>query len=93
VRQSPIDWRSAELEDETHVLLFYDSGQEPCNVLGTPDVEYGPDTVTITLNEGSAPTEGDLTCTSVSIRKVVRIELDEPVADRTVVDGFSDTSP
>ncbi len=89
VRQSPVGWRSAEIENETHVLLFYETGVEPCYVLGPPDIEYSSDKVTVTLNEGAAPAEGALTCPSVRIGKVVRIELAEPLEGRRIVDGVA----
>lgn len=74
-------------DDGTAVTIDFVSGVEPCNVLDHVDVHYGTDAVTITLFEGHDPNAGDVACIEIGVFKQVVVQLDEPLGDRTIVDG------
>ena len=74
-------------DDGLSVTVFFWSGVEPCYVLDHVDVDEGPGTVTITLFEGHDTSAGDVACIDIALLKKVVVQLDEPVGDRTVVDG------
>jgi hypothetical protein len=86
-----VGWESYEVaEDGESVTVAYWSGVEPCNVLDHVDVEYGEDTITITLYEGNDPDAGDVACIEIAMYKSVTVPLDQDVAGRTIVDGAGD---
>jgi hypothetical protein len=74
-------------DDGSTVTVFFWSGVEPCYVLDHVDVDEGPDTVTITLFEGHDTSAGDVACIEIALLKKVVVQLDEPIADRSIVDG------
>jgi hypothetical protein len=74
-------------DDGSSVTIFFWSGVEPCYVLDHVDVEEGPETVTITLFEGHDTSGGDVACIDIALLKKVVVQLDEPVGDRSIVDG------
>lgn len=65
-------------------LLFW-SGVEECYGVDHIDIDYRDKLVEITLYEGREPTAE--TCIELAVRKIVRVELDERVGNRTVIDG------
>jgi hypothetical protein len=86
-----VGWESYEVAEEGEsVTVAYWSGVEPCNVLDHVDVEYGEDTITITLYEGNDPNAGDVACIEIAMYKSVTVPLDEDVAGRTIADGAGD---
>ena len=90
-------WRAAEPEapeeptavadDDVTVSVGFVSGVAPCSVLDHVDVDYGTDTVTITLFEGHDPSAGDVACIDIGVLKRVIVTLDQPLGGRTIVDG------
>jgi hypothetical protein len=74
-------------DDGRTVAIDFVSGIEPCYVLDHVDVTYGEDRVTITLHEGSDPDAGDVACIDIGVYKRTIVVLDEPLGDRTIVDG------
>lgn len=69
------------------VDLFFWSGIEECYGVDRVEVRFTKRVVTATIYEGREPSAE--TCIELAVRKVVRVDLDEPVGDRTVVDGNS----
>lgn len=67
--------------------VTFSSGIEPCNVLDYVDVSETESTVTITLFEGSTPTDEDIACIEIAVFKSVVVELEGPLGDRKVKDG------
>ena len=67
--------------------LFFWSGVEECYGVDHVDVGYSRYKITVTIFEGRDPRAE--TCIELAVRKVVRVELDERVGNRTVVDGGS----
>jgi hypothetical protein len=73
-------------DDGVTVRIDFVSGVEPCSVLDHV-AAYGADAVTITLFEGYDPAAGDVACIDIGVFKRVVITLDQPLGDRTIVDG------
>jgi hypothetical protein len=73
--------------DGVTVRIDFVSGVEPCSVLDHVDVAYGVATVTITLFEGHDAAAGEVACIDIGVFNRVVITLDEPLGDRTIVDG------
>jgi hypothetical protein len=85
VQARPRPWDRVEVTGPRTLLVHFTGGVEACYGLARVDVRYGADAVTVTLFEGRVP--GDLYCIEVAVAKAVRVELDEPLGDREVVDG------
>ena len=73
--------------DRRTVQIDFVAGIEPCSVLDHVDVRYGANSVTITLSEGSDPAAGQIACIMIAEFKRVIVHLDQPLGDRTIVDG------
>ncbi len=74
-------------DDDLTVTIDFVSGVEPCSVLDHVAVSYGADAVTITLFEGYDAAAGHVACIDIGVFKRVVLTLDEPLGDRTIVDG------
>jgi len=86
VRARPFD--DAKVGDDgVTVTIDFVSGVEPCSVLDHVDVASTATTVTITLFEGHDPDAGQVACIDIGVFKRVVVTLDEPLGDRTIVDG------
>lgn len=84
VRTTTFD-RSKERAGGRALDLFFWSGVEECYGVHRVDVEYLKEEVVVTIFEGRRP-EAE-TCIELAVRKVVRVDLGEPIGDRKVVDG------
>lgn len=73
--------------DGSSITVYFWSGVEPCYVLDHLDVDAGPSAITITLFEGHDTSAGDVACIDIALLKKVVVQLDEPVGDRSIVDG------
>ena len=83
-----LGWEKAKpSEDGTSVDVVFWSGVEPCYVLDRVEVEYETDRVVITLFQGSTPSEEEVACIDIALKKVTTVELEEPLGDRKIVDG------
>ena len=83
-----VSWEKArQTPDGRHLRVVYWSGVEPCNVLDHVDVRYAKETITVTVYEGSDPTQPDVACIEIALQKVVKLKLDEPVDGRKLIDG------
>jgi hypothetical protein len=89
VRARPFDSATVADDDRTVTIEFV-SGVEPCYVLDRVEVDYGADSVTITLFEGHDPTQPDAVCIEIGVFKAVVITLDQPLDGRTIVDGAAE---
>lgn len=84
VRATTFD-RSATRNGGPALDLFFWSGVEECYGVDRVEVEYSKRIVSVTIFEGRRP-EAE-TCIELAVRKIIRVELDEPLRDRTIVDG------
>lgn len=66
------------------VVRFY-GGIEACEGLDRVEVDYEPRRIVVTLFVGRVPTAE--ACIEIAVLKATRVQLDEPVAGREVVDG------
>lgn len=82
-----IAWARANPVSQRAVDVYFWSGVEPCYVLDHVDVAYARRAVTITLYEGHDPSEEGSACIEIAVKKVVRVHLDEPLAERALRDG------
>ena len=84
----PIPFDQARVgTDGRTVQIDFVAGIAPCSVLDHVDVRYGANSVTITLSEGSDPAAGQVACIMIAEFKRVIVQLDQPLGDRTIVDG------
>lgn len=67
--------------------LYFWSGVEECYGVDRVDAEYSRTKITVTIFEGRDPRAE--TCIELAVRKVVRVDLDERVGNRIIVDGGS----
>ena len=68
----------------TLLVRFY-GGVEACEGLDRVEVEYEPERILVTLFVGRVPSAE--ACIEIAVLKATRVELDEPVAGRKIVDG------
>lgn len=85
----PVDWETVEVDpaDQTQVTLYWWSGVAPCNALADVEVEYSDDAVTLTVLEGSEPSDEEQACIELAQYKSTSITLDEEIGPRSIVDG------
>ena len=89
----PIPFDTATVgPDGRTVTIDFVSGVAPCYVLDHVDLRYGASAVTITLFEGSDPSAGQVACIEIAQYERVVITLDQPLGDRTIVDGAAPKS-
>jgi hypothetical protein len=84
-----VDWRKPVVSDDGRtVTVHFWSGVEPCYTLDHVDVQYSADEVTITLFEGHDPDpDANTACIELAVWKATKIQLDEPLGGRKLVDG------
>ena len=85
----PMQWQKAKVsKNGRSVTIHFYIGVEPCYVLDHIDVKYGARAVTITLYQGHDRDAGDnVACIELAMAAAVRLQLDEPLGDRRIVDG------
>lgn len=76
-----------ETDDSFHVI--YETGVEPCYVLADVEVIEEDDQITVTLLEGHVPDENGEApvCIEIAERVSTPVDLEQPFADRTLIDG------
>jgi hypothetical protein len=79
--------RAVGKKDSKALTVIFWSGVEPCNVLDRVEVEETEKDVMITLYEGADPQTGDEACIEIAVKKAVKVDLEEPLGDRKVIDG------
>ncbi len=91
---SPISWTAAKpVSGGRGLHITWTSGVAPCAVLDRVDVHYAPDSVTVTLYEGTDPKVQNPVCVQIAVRKQTLVKLSEPLAGRNVLDGTPRISP
>ena len=83
----PQRFEKVKVLDDSTVRVFFYQGVAPCSVLDRVDVEYGAQTVGLTLQIGSDPSDQDTACIEIAVYNYVDVELDEPLDGRKIVDG------
>ena len=83
----PQRFEMVKVLDEDTVRVFFYQGVAPCSVLDRVDVEYGTQTVGLTLQIGSDPDDQDTACIEIAVYNYTDVELDEQLDGRKVIDG------
>jgi hypothetical protein len=81
----PTSWDKYKKRSSNTVDLYLWSGVEECYGIDHIDVAYKRRVVEVTIFEGNDPDAQQ--CIELAVRKVVRLELDEPLGRRTLIDG------
>lgn len=82
----PVPWDRHRIRDGGNAVdLFFWSGVESCYGVDRVEVRYAATTVELTILQGRDPAAE--VCIELAVRKVIGVDLDEPVAGREVVDG------
>ena len=88
VQTRPIPWQDSKPRpDGRSVRIYYTSGVEPCHVLDHVKVTYLAERVLVTLYEGSDASSKRQICIELAEFKMVDVQLDQPIGNRTVGDG------
>jgi hypothetical protein len=85
----PSHWEEARIIDDDTIKLFFWSGVEPCHVLDRVDVDYGAKKIGVTIFQGTGLNAADKPCIELAVLKAVKIDLEEPLDGRKVVDGIT----
>jgi hypothetical protein len=81
----PHQFERARVKGPRTVVVRFYGGVEACEGLGRVEVEYEEKRILVTLFVGRVPTAE--VCIEVAVLKATRVQLEEPVADRKIVDG------
>lgn len=81
----PIPWDKVEILDERTIEVRFWGGVEECYGVDRVDVEYGANEVAVTVYQGRVPTAE--VCIEIAVLTAVRVNLDEPLAGRQIVEG------
>lgn len=85
----PVPWDGAHVDpdDPTRVVVRWTSGVAPCHAFAGIEVETTDDTVTLTVREGTVPSDEPQACIEVAQYKQATVELDQEIGPRSIVDG------
>jgi hypothetical protein len=78
-------WDKDKKRSGSSVDLYFWSGVEECYGVDHVEVIYKDRVIKLTIYEGHDPAAE--TCIELAVRKVIRVELDEPIGNRALVDG------
>jgi hypothetical protein len=87
VRPNPFE-KVVVLDERTLEVRFW-GGVEECYGVDRVDLDYGEAEVTVTVYQGRVPAAE--VCIEIAVLKAVRVQLDEPLAGRKIVDGAAST--
>lgn len=84
-----VGWDAVEVNpaDQTEVTVSWTSGVAPCNALSEVTAEFSDDAVTLTVLEGTVPSDEPQACIEIAQMKQTTITLDEEVGPRSILDG------
>ena len=84
-----IGWDRVDVnpDDQTEVTVYWTSGVAPCNALAEVQVEYAEDAVTLTVLEGTVPSDEPQACIEIAQMKRTTVTLDEELGPRSILDG------
>lgn len=83
VGPNPFD-KVVALDERTLEVRFW-GGVEDCYGVDRVDVKYGDAEITVTVYQGRVPTAE--VCIEIAVLTAVRVNLDEPIGGRKIVDG------
>ena len=84
-----VGWQEVEVapQDPTSMTVRWTSGVAPCNALSEVQVDYGDEAVTVTVLEGTVPSDEPQACIEIAQVKRTTITLDEELGPRSILDG------
>lgn len=84
----PVGWDEVQVDpdDQSRVTVYWMSGVQECNALAEVEVEYG-DAITLTVIEGTPPSDEPMACIELAVRKQTTVKLEEEVGPRSILDG------
>jgi hypothetical protein len=80
-----VPWEKVDVLDQSTLDVRFYNGVEECYGLDRVEVEYSQDAVTVTVFVGRVPGAG--VCIELAELKVTRVNLEEPLGDRKILDG------
>ena len=85
----PVGWDAVEVDpaDQSQVTVYWWSGVAPCNALSEVEVETSDDAVTLTVLEGSVPSDEEQACIELAQYKSSTVDLGEDLGPRSILDG------
>jgi predicted small secreted protein len=83
----PHIFEKAKVLDERTLRFSFYQCVAPCSSLQRVDVEYGTETIGVTLHVGHELTDEDVACIEIAVYNYVDVALDEPIDGRKIVDG------
>jgi hypothetical protein len=83
----PQNFTKAKTLNHRTVRVFFYQGVAPCSVLQRVEVEYGTQTIGITLHVGHEETDVDVACIEIAVYNFVDVSLDESIDGRKIVDA------
>lgn len=85
----PVGWEEVQVDtdDQSRLTVFWTSGVQECNALAEVEVEYGDDAITLTVIEGTPPSDEPMACIELAVRKQTTVQLEEEVGPRSIRDG------
>ena len=83
---TPLTWIKAVPSSDgmTLVVRFWGG---PCMGIDHVGLDVAPDSVDVTLYQGTPPSLVGSACPEIAMLMAVRVDLPSPLGDRTVVDG------
>lgn len=87
--QRAVGWDEVQVdpEDQSRVTVYWTSGVQECNALAEVEAEYGDDAITLTVIEGTPPSDEPMACIELAVRKQTTVQLEEEVGPRSIRDG------
>jgi hypothetical protein len=85
----PVAWDEVHVDpdDQTRVTVRWTSGVPPCHTFAEVATAFSEQAVTLTVMEGSVPSDEPQACIEIAQFKQTLVTLDEPIGPRSVVDG------
>jgi len=88
----PVHWlKATPSADGLSLTVSFWGG--PCVAVDNVAVAETAATITVTLYEGTPPSDVHAACPELAVLQGVRVELQSPVAGRTIVDGAPEHVP
>ena len=83
----PTTWIKAVPSRDGMTVAIWFWGSPCLGVVDPVKVDETPQKVTVTLSQGTPPSQVGSACIEIALLSAVRIQLQSPLGDRTVVDG------
>ncbi len=84
-----VGWEEVQVDpdDQSRVTVYWTSGVQECHAFAEVEVEYGDDAITLTVIEGTPPSDEPMACIELAVRKQTTVQLEEEVGPRSIRDG------